>query len=70
MISALKFLMEQFLLVDNFDQVERDSETIEVLGTEMVDILLNSAVYYQKKYEGQLEAMHEVFPGSPLKKEN
>ena len=46
MISALKFLMEQFLLVDNFDQVERDSETIEVLGTEMVDILLNSAVYY------------------------
>ena len=63
-------MMEQFLLIDNFDQIERDSETIEVLGTEMVDILLNSAEYYQKKYEGELEPMHEVFPensSSPLK---
>lgn len=28
---------------------------------EMVDILMNSAVYYQKKYEGELEPMCEVF---------
>ena len=27
----------------------------------MVDILMNSAVYYQKKYEGELEPMCEVF---------
>lgn len=54
MIEALKFLMEQFLLVDNFDLIESESEAIEPLGSEMVDVLLNSAVYYQKKYEGEL----------------
>ena len=69
MISALKFLMEQFLLIDNFDQIERESEAIEALGAEMVDILLNSAEYYMKKYNGELEPIHEVFPdhSSPLK---
>ena len=54
MIEALKLLMEQFLLVDNFDLIESESEGIEPLGSEMVDVLLNSAVYYQKKYEGEL----------------
>ena len=42
----------------------------------MIDILMNSAVYYQKKYEGELKHMQEVFPiddpsaamQSPLKK--
>ena len=27
----------------------------------MVDILLNSALFYQKKYSGEMEVMEEVF---------
>jgi len=28
----------------------------------MVEVLMNSAVYYQKKYNGEIEHMQEVFP--------
>jgi hypothetical protein len=70
MIQSLKFIMEQFLLFKDFDKVEEESESIETLSQEMVEILLNSASYYQKKYEGELDTMNEVFPVeclSPLK---
>ena len=62
MIEALKFIMEDFLQISNFDKIEQESEAIEILSSDMVEILLNSAVYYQKKYEGNLDPMQEVFP--------
>ena len=53
--------MEKFLAIKNFDQIELQSDFIQPLPIEMVDILMNSAVYYQKKYVGELEPMCEVF---------
>lgn len=47
--------MEKYLMVQNFDTIVEESDKIWPLEGEMVDILLNSAVYYQKKYEGELE---------------
>jgi len=38
--------MEKFLMVPNFEEVERDSDNILPLTIEIVDVLMNSAVYY------------------------
>ena len=46
----------------NFDQMAEASEEIKVLDSRRVEILLNSASYYQGKYDGTLEHMQEIFP--------
>ena len=73
-MSALKFIMEKFMMIKNFEQIEADSDIIQPLTLESVEILMNSAVYYQKKYTGEIAHMEEVFPiedpsinNSPLK---
>ena len=53
--------MCDFLQKKNFDVIENESNDISQLNNEMVEILLNSATYYQKKYTGELEEMNEVF---------
>jgi len=35
---------------------------MKVLESQRVEILLNSATYYQMKYDGKLEHMQEIFP--------
>lgn len=54
--------MINFMQVSNFEELDRDSDKIQPLTTEMVDILMNSADYYQKKYTKELPHMQEVFP--------
>jgi len=54
---ALKFIMVKFMMIDNFDQIDRDSDLIQPVSLEMVDILMNSLVYYHKKYTGELGHM-------------
>ena len=44
-------------MIRNFDDIDERSEDIMPLDHEMIEVLLNSAVYYQKKYEGSLEPM-------------
>ena len=46
MIQALQFIVEKFLMIDNFSQIEKDSKKIEPLTSDMVDVLMNSAIYY------------------------
>ena len=62
LIEALKFIMESFLQVNNFDEIEKESDKIQPLTIELIEILLNSADYYQKKYTGEIKHMEEVFP--------
>lgn len=62
LMAALKFIMVNFMQVNNFDEIDRDSDKIQPLTIEMVDILMNSAVYYQKKYNHEIDHMCEVFP--------
>ena len=38
--------MEEFLLVDNFEQIERESDQIQLLTTDLVEVLMNSSIYY------------------------
>ena len=65
-LKVLKFMMKNILMISNFDELEASSDNISPLSLEMVDILMNSAVYYQKKYEGELEHMQEVFTADGL----
>jgi hypothetical protein len=46
LIEALKFIMESFLQVNNFDEIEKESDKIQPLTCELIEILLNSADYY------------------------
>jgi len=55
-------MMERILKIENFDQIEEESEIIQPLNQEMVDILMNSALYYEKKYTREIGHMQEVFP--------
>lgn len=57
LMQALKFMMVHFLKVDNFDQIEQQSEIIQPLTQDMIDVLMNSADYYQKKYTGEIDHM-------------
>jgi len=61
-MNSLKFIIERFLMYTNFDQMIEASEEIKVLDSRRVEILLNSATYYQMKYDGTLEHMQEIFP--------
>ena len=62
LINALKYMMVNFLKVENFDQIEEQSESIQPLNFEMIEVLMNSALYYQKKYTREIGHMQEVFP--------
>lgn len=48
-------------MIKNFEEVEAKSGDITPLSSEMIEILLNPASYYQKKYDGELEHLCEVF---------
>ena len=61
-VEALKFILNKFLMVNNFDEIEEHSDNLQPMTPELVDILMNSAQYYQMKYEGALEPMCELFP--------
>jgi len=62
LIAALKFIMVKFMMISNFEQIESDSDLILPVNVEMVEILQNSLLYYQKKYSGEISHMQEVFP--------
>ena len=62
MVDALKFILTKFLMVPNFDEIEEQSDNLQPLTPELVEILMNSAQYYQMKYDGALEPMCELFP--------
>lgn len=57
----MKFLLEKFMAVENFDELDRQSDNITPLSAELVDILMNSVLYYQMKYDGDLDPMCELF---------
>ena len=54
--------MEKFLLVTKFREMEKDCDKITPITSDLVEILMNSADYYQKKYDGVLPHMQEMFP--------
>jgi hypothetical protein len=54
--------MINFMKVSNFEELERESDRIQPLTPEIVEVLMNSALYYEKKYEKELPHMDEVFP--------
>lgn len=60
-MNSLKFIVEKFLMYSNFDKVAEASDKMKTLDPRRVDILLNSATYYQMKYDGRLENMQEIF---------
>lgn len=49
-------------MVDNFEEIEEQSDHLQPMTPELVEILMNSAQYYQMKYDGSLEPMCELFP--------
>ena len=65
-MKILKFIMIDFMNIKNFEQLEFQSDNIQPLTIEIVEVLLNSAMYYQKKYDGELEHMQEVFTADGL----
>ena len=60
-MNTLKFIVEKFMIYPNFDKIAEASQKMKVLDSRKVDILLNSATYYQMKYDGRLENMQEIF---------
>ena len=60
-MKVLKFIMQNILMIKNFEEIEAKSSDITPLSAEMIEILLNPASYYQKKYDGELEHLCEVF---------
>ena len=56
-MNSLKFIVEKFLMFSNFEKVAESSDKMKTLDGRKVDILLNSASYYQMKYDGKLENM-------------
>ena len=62
LINSLKFIIEKFMMCSNFDEIEEQSQCIKLLDSRRIEILLNSATYYQMKYDGSLEHMCEIFP--------
>ena len=60
-MNSLKFIVEKFLMYSNFEKVAEASEKMKMLDSRKVEILLNSATYYQMKYDGRLENMQEIF---------
>ena len=48
-------------MYSNFEKVAEASEKMKMLDSRKVEILLNSATYYQMKYDGRLENMQEIF---------
>lgn len=69
-MSVLKFMMQDILQIKNFEQIDALSESIQPLTPEMIDILMSSAQYYQKKYDGELDTMCEVFTAEGLSSKN
>ena len=61
-LEALKFILNKFLMIQNFEEIEEHSDLLQPMTPELVEILMNSAQYYQMKYEGALEPMCELFP--------
>lgn len=61
-IDALRFILNKFLMVQNFDEIEEHSDILQPMTQELAEILMNSAQYYHMKYEGTLEPMCELFP--------
>lgn len=49
-------------MVHNFDEIEEYSDNLQPMTPELIGILMNSAQYYQMKYEGLLDPMCELFP--------
>lgn len=43
MVDALKFILTKFLMVPNFDEIEEQSDNLQPLTPELVEILMNSA---------------------------
>jgi hypothetical protein len=62
-MKVLKFIMQNILMIKNFEELEAKSGDITPLSPEMIEILLNPASYYQKKYDGELDQLCEVFTG-------
>lgn len=60
-MKVLKFIMKKILMIKNFEELDAKSEEITPISAEMIEILMNSASYYQKKYDGELDNMCEVF---------
>ena len=69
-MKVLKFMMQDIFLVENFEQIEYLSDNIQPLTVEMIDVLMSSALYYQKKYDGELDSMCEVFTAEGLSTKN
>ena len=46
LIKALKFIVTELLCIDDFEEILAESSTIQPLTSDMVDILMNSAVFY------------------------
>ena len=42
-VDALKFILTKFLMVPNFDEIEEQSDNLQPLTPELVEILMNSA---------------------------
>jgi hypothetical protein len=70
MMNVLKFMMRDILMIDNYETIECLSDNIQPLTVEMIDILMSSALYYQKKYDGELDTMSEVFTAEGLSTKN
>ncbi len=49
-IDTLKFLMRNFLQMPRVDEIERECARITPLNAPLIEILLNSAAYFNKKY--------------------
>jgi hypothetical protein len=69
-MNVLKFMMKDIMIINNFETIECLSDNIQPLTVEMIDILMSSALYYQKKYDGELDAMSEVFTAEGLSTKN
>jgi hypothetical protein len=69
-MALLKFMMQEIMRVKNFEQIEMMSDNIQPLSPEMIEILMSSLVYYQKKYDGELDVMCEVFTAEGLSTKN
>jgi len=82
-LQILRFIAIQFLKLYRFDQIEEEATLItHIYKPELIDTLLNSAKYFEKKYQGELPAMQELYPidglqsqqvsiaASPQKKKN
>jgi hypothetical protein len=53
--------MVNILMVSNYDDIEKDCDKITPINASQIEILLDSASYYERKHKGELDKIQDLY---------